>query len=112
MKKTPEEMLGDGDMTPDFLDDEEKILFAEAMLGEEAIRFLDSDLGRVLRGYAEQEREAAKEELLRTPSWRKRKIDRLQQRAAVADQFLAFIREALMRGEVAHGNLKQMRNQA
>lgn len=96
-------------LTPEFLSQEEEALFAEAMLGQEAVTFLNSDLGRVLRGYALQQREEAKEELLKTAPWRKRKIESLQFKAAVANQFLEFVREAVMRGEVAHQGLVNLR---
>ncbi|MFA5632975.1 MAG: hypothetical protein WC997_15825 [Porticoccaceae bacterium] len=96
-------------LTPEFLSQEEETLFAEAMLGQEAITFLNSDLGRVLRGYALQQREEAKEELLKTAPWRKRKIASVQFKAAVANQFLQFVREAVMRGEIAHQNLINLR---
>ena len=44
--------LDEANLTPEFLNAEEEALFAEFMLGEEAIRFLNSDLGRVMRGFA------------------------------------------------------------
>lgn len=102
-------LLDDGLITPEFLSREEEALFAEAMLGEEAITFLNSDLGRVLRGYALQEIEEAKSALLKTPAWRKRKIQQLQFRAAVAGQFLEFVREVVARGDMAHQGLEQLR---
>jgi hypothetical protein len=102
--------LDTGELTPVFLNKQEEELFAEAMLGQQAIDFLNSDLGRVLRGYAEQEIQICQEKLLTTPFWRWRKIIKLQQRAAVAQQFLDFIREALLRGRVAEHNLEQLRN--
>ena len=97
-------------LTPAFLSQEEQALYAEAVLGKDAVDFLNSDLGRVLRGYAMQHIEEAKTALLTTPSWRKRKIQRLQFKAAVASQFLTFIKEAVVRGEVALQGLSQMRN--
>lgn len=101
--------IEDGLLTPQFLSKAEEELFAEAMLGREAIAFLNSDLGRVIRGYAEQELQQSKDKLIKTPFWRWRKIIRLQQKAAVAQQLLSFIQEALVRGKVAEQNLEQMR---
>lgn len=98
-----------GDLTPEFLNEEEEALFAQAMMGEEAIRFLDSDLGRVLRGMAKQRIERAKDELLRTPAWRKRKIQDLQNQARMGQMFLGYLAELLRDGEVAHQQLKAMR---
>ena len=107
---TPEEsLINDAEFTPKFLSREEEALFAEAHLGIEARDFLNSDLGRVLRGYALQKIAECKDDLLKTPAWRKRKIQQLQNEAAVADQFLSFIREALLRGSLAEQNLQQLR---
>jgi len=109
-----EEGLLGGDITPEFLSREEEELFAEASLGVEAIRFLNSDLGRIMRGYALQEVEECKEKLLSVKPWTpwgKRKIFALQQRAAVANQFISFVKEALMRGQIAELSLKNLRDQ-
>jgi hypothetical protein len=103
--------VADGLLTPQFLNKVEEELYAEVLLGDEAISFLNSDLGRVLRGYAIQEVEEAKTALLTCPWWNKRKLQRLQFRAAVANQFLGFIQEALIRGRVAESNLKAMRTE-
>ena len=115
MARHDDDILEEGVPTPQFLNAEEEGLFAEVMLGDEAVRFLDSDLGRVLRGYAEVEKEHAKEALLtadaETPEGRT-EIRQAQFRAAVANQFLGFIRDALSQGEVAHQSLLQMREQA
>lgn len=106
---TPSEVT-DEILTPAFLSQAEQELYAEAVLGKDAVDFLNSELGRVLRGYALHQREEAKEALLKVPSWRKRKIQQLQFKAAVADQFLAFIRDAVVRGEMALQGLNQMRS--
>lgn len=114
MNKT-DELIADGLMTPQFLSDEEEALFAEVLLGDEAIRFLNSDLGRVMRGHAQERREAAKEALLTAnPDTDKGReaIKAAQFNAAVADQFLTFVRDAISSGEVAHQSLLQMREQA
>lgn len=112
MAKSREEVLSEGETTPQFLDDAERAEFAQALLGDEAVRFLESDLGQLLRGYADQELEEVKDELLRTPSWRKRKINKLQFRGAVAEQFIRFVQEAILNGQVSEQNLKQMREQS
>lgn len=101
--------LESGELTPQFINRQEEALFAEAMLGQNAIDFLNSDLGRLLRGYALQELMICQEKLLKTPFWRWRKIIKLQQRAAVAQQFVQFVYEAIQHGEVAEQNMKQMR---
>lgn len=104
--------LDEARLTPAFLSREEEELFAHALLGEEAITFLNSDLGRLLRGYALQQRQEAAEALLKVPVWRKRKIQQLQFQAAVAEQFLGFIQEAINNGEAAHQGLIQLRETA
>jgi hypothetical protein len=97
-------------LTPQFLSEEEEKLFAQVMLKEEAIKFLNSDLGRVLMGFAEQERREAAEALLTTSPWRKRRIQQLQFKAAVAGSFRGWVREVIAMGDVAHQNLLQMRD--
>ena len=96
-------------ITPGFLSNEEQALYADALLGREAVEFLNSDLGRLLRGYAVQRREEAKEALANVPAWRKRKIQTLQFQAAVAGQFLSFVQEAVMSGKMAEQMITQMR---
>jgi hypothetical protein len=97
-------------LTPEFLSKEEEELFGQALIGQEAAMFLNSDLGRLLRGFALQQRQEAAEKLLKTAPWRRRRIQQLQFQAAVADQFLGFIREAVMIGEIAHQGLINMRD--
>ena len=109
--------LDEAELTPKFLNDEERELFAQADLGEQAVSFLDSELGRFMRGCAIQRRREAQEALL-TPeadpetSEGRQRIRTCRFNAAVADQFLEFIREAVTTGEVAYQSLKQMRDQA
>lgn len=100
------------DISIDFLDAEEEALFAEFLLGDEAIRFLDSNLGRTLRGFARMRKEEAKEALLcADPDTEdgRRAIRAAQFSAAVADQFLSFVQEAIAAGESAEQNLKLIR---
>lgn len=108
-------IIEDGIPTPQFLNEEEEALFAEVVLGDEAVTFLNSDLGRALRGYALQRREEAKEALLAADMDThegRQQIKAAQFQAAVANQFLQFVQEALSRGEMAHQQLLQMREQA
>lgn len=109
--KHAEIAVHDGELTPQFLSDEEKALFAEALLGQEAIAFLDSDLGRVLRGMAIQRREDAKEAMLSVSPDDEREIRRCQFEAAVAGQFLGFIQEVLTTSEAAEQALHAIREQ-
>ncbi|MGM0783894.1 MAG: hypothetical protein ACQEUM_07265 [Pseudomonadota bacterium] len=109
--------LDDAELTPQFLNEEERSLFAQAELGEQAVTFLDSELGRFMRGCAIQRRREAQEILLQPATdpetaEGRAKIREARFQAAVADQFLEFIREAVTTGEVAYQSLKQMRDQA
>ena len=110
-----QQTIDDGVPTPEFLNAEEEALFAQATLGEEVIRFLNSDLGRVMRGYAQQEVADAKNALLHadplTPEGQKIIRD-AQFKAAVANQFLGFIQEITNASEGAYQQLRQMRDQA
>ena len=108
MTETIDQRALEGDLTPEFLNRSQEELFAYVSLRHEAIVFLNSDLGRVLRGMAIQRKEHAKEEFLKTPLWRKRKLAKLQWEAAVADQFLVFIQEVLQSGEAAEEAIIQM----
>lgn len=53
-------------------------LLAEAMLGQDAQDFLNSDIGRYLVGMAEQEEQEAIDLLSRVSPWRRRRIAELQ----------------------------------
>lgn len=104
-----EEALNDALLTPQFLSEEEEALFAEAAMGQEAIDFLNSDLGRVLRGMAIHKRKEAMEALVTAPIDDTAKCRQLQFEAAVAGQFLGFIQEVLTAGELAEERLIEMR---
>lgn len=108
-------IIEDGTLTPQFLSEEEEALFAEVVLSDEAVTFLNTDLGRLIRGYAIERREEAKEALLAADmdtEEGRNQIKAAQFQAAVANQFLQFIQEALSRGDMAHQQLLQMREQA
>jgi len=110
-----QQTLDDGMPTPEFIDSTEAELFAHAVLGEQAVDFLNSDLGRLLRGRAEQRKQDAKDAVIginpMTP-WGRRKIRKLQFEAAVADQFLQFIAQTVNDGRQAEQQLRQYRDQA
>lgn len=110
MIRSDRKEFSESDLTPAYLSEEERSLYAEAILGKDAVDFLNSDLGRVIRGYAIQNIDEVKEALLTTPVWRKRKIQQLQFKAAVAAQFMQFIQEAISRGEMAVQSLNQLRD--
>lgn len=110
-----QQTIDSGIPTPEFLNSKEEECYAQAMLGEEVERFLSSDLGRVMKGMADQEIEIAKKTLLDadplTPEGQKIIRD-AQFKAAVANQFLGFIQEISNASEGAYQQLRQMRDQA
>ena len=93
----------EGEIT--FRNEAERELFAEARLGQQAIDFLHSDLGRLLMGYARQEKREAMEQLLHTDSHDHTKIDFYQRKAEVADNFVRWIGEAIQNGSLAEDEL-------
>lgn len=107
----PEQGVLDGELEPKFLNDEERMLFAEVMFGDEAIAFLDSDLGRVLRGHLKQNRQESLEALATVGWWRRRKIRQLQNQVRYADSFLKFFREILGQAKSSEHDLAQMREE-
>jgi len=104
-----EKLALDGDFTPQFMDRVEESEFAKFVLGEECRRFLLSDLGKLLVGMAEQNRQEAMEAMIKTPLWRKNRLRDLQFKAAVATQFLGFIQEVLIDAQAAEAMLENTR---
>lgn len=107
--------INEGEPTPEFLNSKEEEAYAQALLGEELERFLNSDLGRYMQGMADQEIEIAKDALLDADPLAtdgQKKIRDAQFKAAVANQFLGFVREIRNASEAAFQQLKQEREQA
>ena len=108
--------LDEAELTPKFLNEEERSLFAEADLGEQAINFLDSELGRFMRGMAIQDRSEALESLARPEAdpdtdEGRNVIRQSRFKAAVANQFLDYLQSAVNSGEAAYQSLKQLRDE-
>lgn len=76
-------------------------LIAEAELGEEARRFLDSDLGRCILGIAEQEIVKCEKELGRIDPKDIDGITRLQREIRLYENFPNWLVELLHNGENA-----------
>jgi hypothetical protein len=87
-----------------------RILLAETMLGEDAMEFMTSDLGRYLIGRVNQDRGEAYFDLAKTPWWRKRKIVQLQQRIEMTEALMTYFREIILSGKSALAELDK-RNQ-
>lgn len=101
-----------------FVDQQEREYFAQAQLGEEAIQFLHSNLGRYLHGCAQQEVEALRDELekidpdRRLSFFSRRKLRRLQKEAQAARYFMRWLAEAIQQGNYAFNQLETYRNQS
>lgn len=89
------------------LDPTTRTLVAEVDLGEQAKEFVQSDLGRFMIGAAQQEISLAQEQLATVWSWRRRKIQDLQNRIWRSKFFLALLRELLVSGQAAQGAIAE-----
>lgn len=76
-------------------------LIAAAELGEQARKFLESDLGKCLIGMAMQEVEAAQEALERVEPANVTEINRLQMQAKMGRNFKAWLVELVTEGNSA-----------
>jgi hypothetical protein len=87
----------------------EREQFAQAKLGEDAIAFLTSPVGRYLRGCAKQEIESlrdALEECNPDSRFGRRKIRSLQKKAEAARYFETWMAEVISVGEFAYRQLE------
>lgn len=76
-------------------------LVVEALVGEEAKKFFESDLGKIIVGYAEQEIQLAQEALETIDPTETEKIRQLQNQAKVARMFTSWLSELISKGENA-----------
>jgi hypothetical protein len=88
------------------LSPESRTFFAEAALGRDAREFAASDLGRYMIGCAKQDVADAQEKLARVSPWRRHRIQQLQNEIRVAEQFLGYIRDLIIRGKAAELTLE------
>lgn len=80
---------------------EKDLLYAQAVLGQDAQEFIRSELGRAMLGIAEQEAQEATEALKTVSSWRRRKIQDLQAKIWRADSFKLWLLQLAHAGESA-----------
>ena len=92
-----------------FRGNDDRLLIAESMLGEDAAEFVKSDLGRYLIGRANQEIEDAVELLKKTASWRRNRIAQLQHNIRVAESAKEWILECIVSGKTALAALERRR---
>ena len=74
---------------------------AEAIIGDEAKRFKESDLGRTVLGMAEQEKQAAYEELALVNPSEPEAVRQLQNVVWRVDSFKGWLNELITKGENA-----------
>ena len=87
--------------------DEDLSLFASADLGEQARSFLGTDLGRYLKGCAEQQINECSRQLLKVHPGNANEIQLLQSKAQTASNFLIWINEAIGMGDIAYQQIQQ-----
>ena len=87
-------------------DPESRSLWAEAKLGIDAQDFFASELGRYMVGCAKQDLEDAHRKLASTLPFRWRRIQALQNEIKVANMFLLYMRDLIIRGKAAERTLE------
>ena len=95
-----------------FVDDREKLYFATARLGIQAIEFLNGPTGRYLHGRAKQQLDQCKEAGLRcNPDsfFGRRKLRKIRNKAELAEMFMSWCAEIITEGEAAEQELKDYR---
>ena len=90
------------------LDPTTRTLVAEVDLGVQARDFVRSDLGRHLIGCLHQEVLLASEELEGVATWRRRRIQDLQNRVWRSKFMLAWLRDLILSGKSADGALQEV----
>jgi hypothetical protein len=83
------------------------LLMAEAVLGRDAEEFLNTELGRYMLGRCEQEIQEAQDELSRVSSWRRRRIQELQNRVWRAKSVKEWLAELIANGKSAEAALEE-----
>ncbi len=98
----------------EFTSEAELQYFSEAVLGEEIRNFLNSTTGKYLHGRAINMKEEAKEQLLKhspDTEYGRRKIQRLQRNAEMAEMFMRWCAEGIHQGNEAYHQLQVAREQ-
>lgn len=99
----------------EFVNDQEREFFAEAVIGEEIRQFLTSDIGRYLHGRAKQEYDRCRDAMFDcdpyTPEG-KREWTKLKREAGSASHFMRWCVEAMTRGDQAEVMLENYREES
>jgi hypothetical protein len=91
----------------DQLDPNSRTFYAEALIGKDAQEFFSSDLGRYMLGCAKQDMEDAYVKLKTVSPWRWRRVRELQNQVVVAERFILYIRDLILRGKAAELALEE-----
>src|SRR5258708_1065288 len=86
-------------------DSDNRLLVAEGMLGQDAVEFAKSDLGRYLIGRANLDVMEGTDALKTTFPWRKRRIQQLQNAIWRAEHFKQWLLQAINAGRTALSEL-------
>jgi hypothetical protein len=83
------------------LSPETRTLAMEAALARDVRDFAQSDVGRYMVGCAKQDIENTYTKLVACAPWRWRRIQQLQNEIRVAEMFLSYLRDLILRGKSA-----------
>lgn len=86
-----------------------ELLWAEAVLGQEASEFLSTEIGRYIVGRAEQDKADAMDKLARVSPWRRNRIRQLQNEIWRAESVVSWVAELVTAGKQAEGVLEEER---
>ena len=84
---------------------EHDVLLAEAVLGRDAEEFCRSELGQFILGRCDQEIAEAQDKLSRIASWRRRRIQELQNEIWRAKSMKGWLVELIQNGRAAEASL-------
>lgn len=86
---------------------EHDVLLAEAVLGRDAEDFCRSELGQFILGRCDQEIAEAQDKLNRVSSWRRRRIQELQNEVWRAKSVKGWLVELISNGRAAEAALNE-----
>lgn len=86
---------------------EHDLLMAEAILGRDAEEFCKSELGQFILGRCDQEISDAQDKLSRVSSWRRRRIQELQNEIWRAKSLKGWLVELIQNGRSAEAALEE-----
>jgi ABC-type Zn2+ transport system substrate-binding protein/surface adhesin len=87
-------------------------LIAQALIGDEAKKFLESDFGKCLIGMANQEADAALQQLADVDPDDAKAVRKLQNRVWLGRQFEAFVQELITEGNNALATWRQQTDES